>query len=140
MIDFTKKYILHFIFIISFVGVLMSVYFSDILGWVPCNLCWYQRILLYPLVFIIPVAIIFKDTKVHRYILPLSIVGSLVALYHNLLFWKILPESQAVCQNGISCIEPNLQLYGFITIPLLSFVAFVLISILILIYRKYENK
>lgn len=140
MINFIKKYTLHLVFIISLIGTLMSLYFSDILGWVPCNLCWYQRILLYPLILIVPVAIILKDTKVYRYILSLSILGSLVALYHNLLFWKIIPESPAICRNGISCVDLNLQLYSFITIPLLSFLAFAFITVLVLIYRKYENK
>ena len=140
MMNLIKKYTIHLVFIISLVGALMSLYFSDILGWAPCNLCWYQRILLYPLVIICIVGIIYRDPKIYRYILPFSVLGSLVSLYHNLLFWKIIPESPAVCRNGISCIDPNLQLYSFITIPLLSFLAFIMITVLVLIYRKYENK
>jgi disulfide bond formation protein DsbB len=85
------------------------------------------------------VAIIFKDLKVYRYILPLSIIGTLVALFHNLLYWKIIPESAAPCLNGVSCTAQQLQLYGFITIPLLSLVAFIIITALILMFR-HANK
>jgi disulfide bond formation protein DsbB len=128
------------VFIVSLLAVLMSLYFSDVLGYAPCVLCWYQRILMYPLVLISVVAIIFKDQKVYRYILPLSLIGTLVALFHNLLYWKIIPESAAPCLNGISCTAKYLQLAGFVTIPFLSLVAFILITVLTLIYRQYENK
>ena len=131
--SFIKKYALYLIFIISLLATLGSLYFSNVLGWAPCVLCWYQRILLYPLVIISAVGIIFKDAKVYRYILPFSILGILVALFHNLLYWKIIPESAAPCLNGVSCTAKYLELFGFITIPLLSLLAFILITILVIL-------
>ncbi len=135
-----KKYYLYVIFIISLLATLLSLYFSDVLGFAPCVLCWYQRILMYPMVILSLVAIIYKDPKVYRYMLPLSVIGTLVALFHNLLYWKIIPESASPCINGISCTAKQLEVYGFVTIPLLSLVSFVLITALLIIYRKYENK
>lgn len=137
---FIKKYSLHLIFALSLLAALGSLYFSDILGWVPCVLCWYQRILIYPVVLISAVAIIYKDAKAYRYILPLSILATLVALFHNLLYWGVIPEGFIPCRDGVSCTDVDLQLFGIITIPLLSLVASLMIMGLILIYRKYENK
>lgn len=135
-----KKYYLYVIFIISLMATLLSLYFSEVQGFVPCVLCWYQRILMYPMVILSLVAILYKDPKVYRYILPLSFIGTLIAIFHNLLYWKIIPEKLSPCLNGISCTAKQLQLYGFITIPLLSLISFVLITVLLVIYRKYENK
>jgi disulfide bond formation protein DsbB len=139
MENFIKKYALYGVFIISLLAMLTSLYFSNILGWAPCILCWYQRILMYPLVVISVVAIIFKDRKVYRYILPLSIIGILIAIYHNLLYFNILPESAAPCLNGISCTTKYIAYFGFITIPFLSLCAFVAITLLMLSYKKYQN-
>ena len=140
MQNFIRKYALYGVFIVSLLAMLLSLYFSDVLGYAPCVLCWYQRILMYPLVVLSVMAIIFKDQKVYRYILPLSIIGTLVALFHNLLYWKIIPETAAPCLNGVSCTAKYLQLAGFITIPLLSLVAFIVITLLMLSYKKYANK
>lgn len=140
--DFIKKYALYFVFIISLIGALISIYFSAILGWAPCVLCWYQRILLYPLVFISVVGILSKDSSavVSRYILPFSVLGIFVALFHNLLYWGLITESLIPCREGVSCTADYLKIAGFVTIPLLSLIAFILITVLILIYKKNENK
>ncbi len=138
--EFIKKNYLYLIFAVSLLGTIISLYFSAILGWVPCVLCWYQRIFLYPIVIISLVAILKKDVKGYCYIMPFAIIGSLVSLFHNLLFWKIIPESLAPCINGVSCLNDKLQLFGFVTIPLLCLIAFLLIISFIIIAKKYENK
>lgn len=140
MKDLIKKYALYDIFTISLVATLVSLYFSYILGWEPCVLCWYQRIFIYPIVIVSGVAILYKDTKVARYILPLSILGGLIAFFHNLLYWKIIPETFVPCKNGVSCTAEYLSLFGFVTIPLLSLIAFILISYLAILYKNYENE
>src|SRR5436309_139688 len=94
---YTKKYFLYIAWFIALTGMLMSLYFSEIAKLSPCILCWYQRIALYPLITIIPVGIITRDAKLPYYVLPLSVAGMLVALYHNLLYFHILPESIAPC-------------------------------------------
>jgi disulfide bond formation protein DsbB len=89
---------------------------------------------MYPLVPIIAVAIIKKTSDLRWYILPLSIAGALIAVYHNLLYYKLLPESIKPCVQGISCTTKFIEWYGFVTIPFLSFVAFLAISLSVFFY------
>lgn len=105
-----------------------SLYASEVAQLPPCVLCWYQRILMYPLVIILVVGIIKKDKFLPFYVLPLSVLGVVVAFYHNLLYFKILPESTAPCLLGISCTTKFFEWFGFITIPFLSLTAFVVIT------------
>ncbi len=137
--EFIKSNILYFAWSQALAGMLMSLYFSEILKLPPCVLCWYQRIALYPLVAIIPVGILKKDKNLPLYVLPLSIAGMLIALYHNLLYYGVVSESITPCSTGVSCTTKYFELFGFITIPLLSLAAFVLITICMLIYRKAKK-
>ena len=124
----------------SLVATLVSLYFSEVMKLPPCILCWYQRIAMYPLVILLAVGIISKDTKVYRYVLPLSISGLLIAVYHNLLYYKILPESAAPCTLGVSCTTKFIEWFGFVTIPLLSLTAFVIITVLMILSIKSQKK
>ena len=137
-----KKYSLYLAWFVALVAMCGSLYFSNVLGFPPCVLCWYQRILMYPLVIILAIAIIYKDTKAYRYALPMVIIGGLISVYHNLLYYNILPESASPCQIGVSCTTHFIEYFGFVTIPFLSLCAFVLITILMFVYKKssYENK
>ena len=101
-----------------------SLFFSNILNFPPCVLCWYQRIFMYPLALILGVGILAKDTKVHLYVLPLAAIGWVIALYHNLLYYSLIPDSITPCTSGISCTTKFIQYLGFITIPFLSLAAF----------------
>ncbi len=117
-----------------------SLYFSEVMGLAPCVLCWYQRIALYPLVLLVPIGIAARDTKLPYYTFALSSIAFLIAVYHNLLYYNILPESIAPCTAGISCTTRFFQWFGFVTIPFLSLVAsFVMAKIsflLILVDRR----
>lgn len=124
----------------AILALLGSLYFSEFMKLPPCMLCWYQRICMYPLILILSVSIWKKDKNVLLYSLPLSIIGTIIALYHNLLYYKIIPESIAPCTLGISCTTKQIEWFGFITIPLLSLCAFLLITILLILYRKYSSK
>jgi len=135
-----KKNILYIAWIQSIVAMFGSLYFSEVMKLPPCILCWYQRILMYPLVAIIAVGILRRDKGIYLYVLPLSILGFLISLYHNLLYYKILPESIQPCTMGISCTTRQIEWFGFITIPLMSLTAFAIITTCMLIYRKVVNK
>lgn len=121
------------------VATLGSLYFSEVMKLPPCTLCWYQRILMYPLVYIMAVAIVSRDSKLKVYCLPFSILGLSIATYHNLLYYNIIPESLAPCTSGISCTTRQLQWLGFITIPLLSLVAFTITTLALLLYKKDDT-
>lgn len=133
------RHIPYVILITSLISTLTSLYFSEIMHLAPCVLCWYQRICMYPLIIISAVGILTKDKKLPYYILPLSVIGWGIALYHNLLYYKILPESIAPCRAGVSCTTKLIELFGFITIPLGSFLAFTFIIICTIIYLKYRK-
>jgi disulfide bond formation protein DsbB len=112
-----------------------SLYFSEVLKFVPCSLCWYQRILMYPLVLIIAVGILLRDHRLRYYVLPLSTLGFGIALYHNLLTHNIISEGILPCTAGVSCTVEWINWLGFITIPLLSLTAFSVITLAILFYH-----
>ena len=131
------KYIPYITWSTALLATLGSLYFSEIMKLPPCVLCWFQRIMLYPLVFVIGTGIIRKDPDLPYYVLPLSITGLLIAVYHNLLYYGIIPESITPCSTGISCTTRQIEILGFITIPLLSLLAFTFITISMIIYRRH---
>ena len=93
----------------------------------PCLLCWYQRILMYPLTVLLTVGIVRRDRGVYTYVLPLSITGVGVSLYHYLLIktdWLPVPP----CTSGIPCTIDYINWFGFVNIPLLALIAFVIIT------------
>lgn len=137
--EFIKSNILYFAWSQALAGMLMSLYFSEIMKLPPCVLCWYQRITLYPLVAIIPVGILKKDKNLPLYVLPLSIGGMIIALYHNLLYYGVIPESIAPCTAGVSCTTKLIEWFGFITIPFMSLAAFTVITLCMIIYRKVQK-
>lgn len=115
-----------------------SLFFSEVMKFPPCVLCWYQRILMFPIAIILAVGLFRKDKKVYTYVLPLSILGIIISSYHNLLYYKLIPESIQPCIAGVSCTTKFFEWFGFITIPFLSLTAFVVITITMLLYRKYK--
>ena len=118
-----------------------SLFFSEVMELPPCVLCWYQRIAMYPMVFVIAVGILTRDGRFRNYALPLAVAGTLISVYHNLLYYGIIPESIAPCVQGISCTTKQIEWLGFITIPLMALVAFVTITIILFIYNpRGENR
>jgi disulfide bond formation protein DsbB len=98
----------------------------------PCALCWYQRIFIFPLVLLLPMGLFPWDRKVIRYALPLLVVGTLVSLFQLLLVWGVIPESIQPCRQGVSCKDVQIVWLGFLSIPLLSFVAFAVMNALLI--------
>ena len=128
--------------LIALISTLGSLFFSDIMGYTPCVLCWYQRIAMYPLVVLFAVGIFQSAKSTIHFTLPIAGIGWFIALYHNLLHYKIIPESASPCQIGVSCSTVFVNWFGFITIPMLSFIAFtMIITVLVLLNRRvtYEK-
>jgi len=109
-----------------------SLFFSEIMGLVPCELCWYQRIFMFPLTIILLLGLHPLDTRVTKYALPIAGIGFLFTLYHSLLFYGFIPESLQPCRQGISCADDSMVLFGIMPIPLLSLAAFIAIIALLL--------
>ena len=139
MIDFIKKNALYIIFAQALVAMLGSLFASEVAGFVPCVLCWYARIAMYPIVAVSIVGILRKDDNIKYYILPLSIAGLLISGFHNLLYWHVIPEAVGPCVAGVSCTTKYIEWFGFITIPFLTFIAFAVITVLAAFFIK-NNK
>src|SRR3989344_2393163 len=136
-----KQNIVYIALIQAIIATLGSLYFSEIRHFTPCILCWYQRVLMYPLTIIITVGILKKDKGLYQYVLPISILGTIVALYHVLLQKGILPEAIAPCTLGASCTTKFVGYFGFITIPVMSLTAFIVISVIMFLYlKRRKNK
>lgn len=125
-------------YLISLLGLLGSLYYSDIVGFAPCVLCWYQRIFMYPQVFILGLAI-YKggDKNVIPYALLLSFVGMIISLYHN--FVQIMPVESVTCSifSTVSCTEDYFTVLGYLNIPSITLTAFVaMIFSLIFVNKK----
>lgn len=136
MLNFIKKNSLYFAFAGALIAMLGSLYFSEIAGYPPCVLCWYQRISMYPLAVIIGTAIYIRDRNLLIPAFILAIPGWLISVYHNLLYYEILPEAAAPCVAGISCTTEYINWFGFVTIPLLAFMGFTSIIVLLIIHWK----
>lgn len=123
---------------IAMISTLASLFFSEVMKFPPCTLCWYQRICMYPLVIIFAIGMCPLDKVTFRFAAPFVGAGWFFSVYHNLLHYKIIPESAAPCSMGISCSTVYINWFGFLTIPMLSFISFSILSILMIIfYRRY---
>jgi disulfide bond formation protein DsbB len=119
------------------VSTLGSLFFSYIMEFAPCVLCWYQRIFLFPLVIILATGLFPLDKGVIKYSLPLAIAGWITAFYHNLLYSGIIPQDLQPCSQGVSCTEKYIDLFGFLTIPMLSLISFsIIITLLVFLKRR----
>lgn len=125
--------------LLATIGMLGSLFFSEVMGLAPCVLCWWQRIFMYPLVVILLLGLYPLDLKVIRYSLPLAVIGLGFAIYHYLLYSGYIPQDLAPCGEGPSCTEISLELFGFITIPMLAIIAYSAIIALLSTVR-YRNQ
>ncbi|QQD85117.1 disulfide oxidoreductase [Jeotgalicoccus sp. ATCC 8456] len=124
------------IFIVSLFATLGSLYFSEIRLYEPCEMCWYQRILMYPIVILSLIGVIKEDNNVRLYARVMSGIGILVSTYHyGLQKIPALGESANACM-GVSCTVQYINWGGFITIPLLALTAFFIIFILSFFIKK----
>lgn len=134
--DFLKKNISLTLFSISAVAFLGSLAYSNLVGYPPCELCWWARIFMYPQVFIAGVALWKKDKgAVVDYLLPLTLLGTLLTLYHSFILWggkSILPCTQ----EGAACSKLYVMEYGYITIPVMALSCFLYLLTATIIYKK----
>lgn len=126
--------------IIATSGTLISLFFSEIVQLPVCVLCWYQRIALYPLVVMLPLALFPFDLSVIRYAIPLVIAGWLVAFFHVLVVVGVIPEAAQPCVLGIPCSETHFNLFGFLNIPVMSLLTFSLLGLLFFVVKKSGSK
>lgn len=131
-----SKLWMQLMFLVSLVATLGSLYFSEIRNYIPCDMCWHQRILMYPIVLIMLIGLIREDRNVRIYARALSGIGILVSLSHyGMQKITFIGDSLPAC-SGVSCTAQYINWYGFITIPFLALTAFVLIFIMSFFIRN----
>lgn len=126
---FYKRYSLLFVFVISFIATTSSLIYSNAVGFLPCDLCWYQRIAMYPIALLSLVALFKKQSLsgIRWQVNTLAISGMIIALFHNLIYYTgINPIS---CSATASCTARYVFEFGFATIPLMALVSFLLILV-----------
>ena len=140
LILLVSTYVLQLSYVTALVGVTMSLFYSEVVHYVPCDLCWYQRIFLYPQVFLFAYAWYKKDRNVLPYAIVLSVVGFIIAAYHHMLqigFDLMKPCSSALF--AVDCAKPTFIEYGFVTFPLMSAVLFGTLLVIAFVGVKFKK-
>lgn len=137
---FIRENGLHFAWVVALIATLGSLYFSEIMKFYPCKLCWYQRILMYPQVILLGIAAVRRDYKQTIYVLPMTVWGAGISTYHILIQKGILFKEGGAGCGPIPCDVEYIHWLGFITIPMLALTAFVIISVLcFFVWRASRN-
>lgn len=140
MVSWVRKNILYLAWFQALIATFGSLYASEVAGLPPCSLCWYQRVFMYPLVFILAVGILKKDNNLPFFVLPLAVLGAMTAFYQYLLQMKVISTTSAPCAIDVSCTQIDWIAFNFITLPLLSFLGFAFIIFAVLIFQKFGKK
>ena len=123
-------------FLVSSVATAGSLFFSEIAGFVPCELCWYQRICMYPLSILTLLPALASDYRIARYLLPLPIVGACIAVYQILIEQGVVKQTEACLISAPGgCATKWTDELGYLTIPVLTLTAFALLSGFLILAR-----
>ena len=135
-----ERYSVYIGLIAAWIAMLGSLYFSEVAGFLPCRLCWFQRVLMYPLAGILLVGILRRDAGLPYYVLPFSVLGIGLSTYHYLLQKTSLFGESASCQEGIPCTTMWINWFGFATIPFLALAGFLIITVMMLIVLEADGE
>jgi len=125
--------------IMALVSTLAALFIGEVMGQLPCDLCWHQRVFMFPLVAVLGIALLRSDAAGWLYALPLAVPGWLVAAFHNLLYFEIISKAIKPCGEGPSCSGDGMTIFGSVPLPLLSLAAFTIIIALLLIVRRRSS-
>lgn len=121
--------------LLAFFATLAVLFVGEVMGQQPCILCWYQRAAMFPLALLLGIAAWRGDLGIWRYALPLAVAGLLIAAFHSLLYFGVIPEGIEPCGAGPSCVDAQMTILG-LPIPVLSLAAFLGLADLLLRVRK----
>ncbi len=124
---------------VAAVATVGSLIYSEVAHFVPCRLCWFQRIFMYPLSIVLLVGAIRKELAVRYYALPLSLIGLAISIYHYVM--QVFPSLEGgACDPLNPCSARYVEVFGFISIPFMAGAGFTLISVLALSYMKANKE
>ncbi|HEV7276557.1 MAG TPA: disulfide bond formation protein B [Devosiaceae bacterium] len=123
--------------VVALTATLGALFIGEVMGQVPCVLCWYQRIAMFPIVAVLGLGLWLSDPGAWRYGMALALIGVAVAAWHVLVYYGLVPQAIVPCTaDGPSCSGEAMTLLGTVPLPLLSLGAFTLIAVLLLASRR----
>ncbi|MFH1246240.1 MAG: disulfide bond formation protein B [Candidatus Liptonbacteria bacterium] len=140
-IIFFGHYAVLFSFLIAAFSMLGSLFYSEVAGFAPCVLCWWQRVFLYPQAFILLYAMIKKRDDVAPYSILLSIVGGAIALYHTYIQFGGSPFILCSASGiSVSCVQRYFLEFGYVTLPTMSLTGFAMILVFMWADRVWRKE
>ena len=136
--DFLGEHALSLAWLIALTATLGSLYYSEVAHYVPCKLCWYQRIAMYPLAIVLGIAALRRDLDVRRYVVPVAAVGAAISIWHYLLEHFPSMSGSASCDPAAPCTVRWVWEFDFISIPFMALGGFASIATLLLAARQRE--
>lgn len=131
------KNALVFSFIVASLATIGSLFYSEIAGYEPCKICWFQRIFMYPQAIVLGLAWLKKDYGIALYSIILSVIGVLIAAYHYFLQIGLIPSGNCSAVGySVSCSKRFIMQFGYITIPMMALTAFSLIVVSMMILKR----
>jgi len=140
-LDFIDKHYLPVGFVLSLFASLFSLVYSEVINFTPCYLCWFQRVFMFPLVFIFGSAIWHKDRKIVKYTLPLLSIGFVISVYQNFMYYFADTGSLPCDASGVSCYQQLVSEFGgYISIPMLALTTFFALTTVVLVAHFYKKE
>ncbi len=136
LMEFVRKHGVKLAFVVTLFAVLGSLSYSDILGYEPCKLCWFQRIMMYPQLIILGISLYTKDKGAWLYAMVLSLIGLPIAMIHYLVQRGMFDVGCSTVGYSVSCSKVFTMNLGYITIPLMAFTAFLMNALFLYLSRK----
>lgn len=124
--------------VVALVSTAGSLFYSEVIGFEPCRLCWFQRIAMYPMAIILLVGAIRRERQVKFYALPLSLGGLAISIWHYLIQAFPALEGGGSC-GAVPCSARYVEVFGFISIPFMAGAGFIVISVLLALYTRIER-
>ncbi len=106
-------------------SMLGSLYFSEVENYIPCRLCWFQRVAMYPIAAVALIALIRRDSSARVYMVPMAVIGAGISTYHYLIEWGVLADSESCGLFGPACADIWFREFGFVTLAFMALAAFV---------------
>jgi disulfide bond formation protein DsbB len=125
--------------VVAAVATAGSLYYSEIVDYIPCELCWYQRICMYPLFAVLAVGVVLRDRKVVWYAAPFVVFGAPVSLYHWLVERVPSLEESSSCSAFVPCSVPYFEKLGYITLAFMALSAFLLVAVLLVVTLVHDR-
>ena len=124
--------------VVALVATLGSLIYSEVIHFLPCRLCWFQRIAMYPMSVILLIGAIRKEALVRFYALPFALGGVAISIWHYLT--QTFPSLEGgSCDPNNPCSAKYVDMFGFVSIPFMAGAGFTLIAVLLIFYVRVSN-